>query len=129
MKPQPKDFNGVKLLIVEDNPINQIVTKESMERLGCVVEVAGSGQEALDKFSPGAFDCILMDIQMPEMDGYETTRKIREAEGDNAKTVIIALTANAMPQDREKCIESGMNDYIAKPIETNTIPDCLKKHL
>jgi len=129
MKPESANFNGAKILVVEDNPINQIVTQENLNKLGCTVELASSGKEALDKFTPGSFDCILMDVQMPNMDGYETTRQIRSKEQDDNHVTIIALTANAMPEDRQKCLDSGMNDYIAKPIEANTLADCLRKYL
>jgi len=130
MGPESSNLKGKKVLVVEDNAINQIVTKETLAKLGCDVEIASGGQEAVDLFKPGEFDFVLMDVMMPNIDGYEATRMIREKEGDNPKkSIIIALTANAMPEDRDKCLENGMNDYIAKPIGPHTLEDVLRQYL
>jgi len=129
MEPESSNLKGKKVLVVEDNAINQMVTKETLVKLGCEVEIASGGQEAIDLFTPGNFDFVLMDVMMPNVDGYEATEKIREKEGDNSKkAIIIALTANATPEDRDKCLESGMDDYIAKPIGPHTIENTLLNH-
>jgi two-component system sensor histidine kinase/response regulator len=108
-------IRGAKILLVDDNEINQEVANEILEQVGFSVLIANDGQEAVDKVMQAKFDCVLMDIQMPVMDGYEASRAIRK---DNrfSSLPIIAMTANAMQGDREKCIEAGMNDHVAKPI-------------
>lgn len=123
-----REFNEVKVLIVEDNPINQIVTKENLEKIGCLVDVVGSGKDAISIYTDHEYDFIFMDIQMPDMDGYEATEKLRNLEKNGKKSCIIALTANAMPEDREKCLNAGMDDYIPKPIEPGTLGDMIRKH-
>ncbi|SDU08358.1 PAS domain-containing hybrid sensor histidine kinase/response regulator [Desulfobacula phenolica] len=117
---------GARILLVEDNKINQQVATELLESAGLIVTVAGDGLEALAvlKDTDSVFDGILMDIQMPNMDGFETTRMIRKNPA-LSELPIIAMTANAMAGDREKCLDSGMNDHIPKPIE----PDILFKTL
>ena len=109
---------GLSLLLVEDNPINQRLALALLEKRGYRVSLAENGIEALARFAPGKFAAILMDMQMPEMDGIEATRAIRarEAEQGWAPTPIVAMTANAMQGDRDLCMEAGMNDYISKPI-------------
>jgi two-component system, sensor histidine kinase and response regulator len=115
------------LLLAEDNPINQMLGLRILEIEGYRVTAVNNGKEALDAFAQGSFDLILMDCQMPEMDGYEATEKIREKERQsNAKRIpIIALTANAMNQDREKCLNAGMDDYLSKPYGRLQIRDIL----
>ena len=103
------------VLLVEDNPINQMVAQKMLEKIGLESTLAGDGQEALDKLEQGRFDAVLMDCQMPVMDGFEATRRIRE-QGALFDLPVIAMTANVMEGDREKCIEAGMNDYIGKPV-------------
>ncbi len=106
------------LLLVEDNEINQVVAQRILESAGAVVEVASSGLEALGKLSatPARFAAVLMDIQMPGMDGYETTAAIR-TKPELAGLPVIAMTANALPADRERALAAGMNDHIAKPLD------------
>lgn len=112
----------LNILVAEDHPINQRLVKETLEDRGHRVSVAKDGREAALLSERERFDVILMDVQMPEMDGYQAAREIRRRECDTAQPVyIIALTANAMQQDRELCLGAGMNDYIAKPID----PDLL----
>jgi signal transduction histidine kinase/CheY-like chemotaxis protein len=105
------------VLLVEDNVVNQTLTRRILGALGCRVDIAVNGREALELCSrPGAdFDLILMDCQMPEMDGYEATRAIRQLPGSAARTPIVAMTANAMAGDRERCLRAGMDDFLAKP--------------
>ena len=112
----PALLDGARVLIVEDNPTNQRVAQRMLERAGCLVTVAANGFEALEAFRSAPFDIVFMDCQMPEMDGYAATRAIRELEADGRRTPIVALTANAMEGDRERCLECGMDDFVAKPV-------------
>ncbi|MCE1118287.1 MULTISPECIES: hybrid sensor histidine kinase/response regulator [Pseudomonas] len=103
-----------RILLVEDNPVNQLVAKGMLGKLGCQVQVAAQGAEALEFLEQEGFDLVLMDCNMPVMDGYEATRRIRQS-GRWPELPIVALTANAMPEERERCRAAGMNDYLAKP--------------
>jgi signal transduction histidine kinase/CheY-like chemotaxis protein len=106
-----------RVLLVEDNRVNQKLASRMLDRLGCRVDVAGDGRQALDLLAGEKYDIVLMDCQMPEMDGFETTRRIRASEGTHSgRMPIVALTASAMAEDRERCLDSGMDDYLAKPI-------------
>jgi two-component system sensor histidine kinase/response regulator len=107
---------GAHLLLVEDNAVNQEVALEILQEAGLRVDVANNGAEAVEKVAQAAYDGVLMDCQMPVMDGFEATRKIRQ-DPCFAALPILAMTANAMAGDREKCVEAGMNDHIAKPID------------
>jgi two-component system sensor histidine kinase/response regulator len=118
-------FSG-QVLLVEDNLVNQKVAARFLERLGCTVEVAGNGAEGLAAAQARHFDLILMDLQMPVMDGMTATRKIRELE-TLRHTPIIALTANAMTGDRERCEAAGMDDYLTKPIEVERLRAALSR--
>jgi CheY-like chemotaxis protein len=113
----PSLLSGTRVLIVEDNLTNQRVAQRMLERAGCFVSVAFNGREGLDAFRTQPFDLVFMDCQMPEMDGYEATRAIRELEGPSRHTPIVALTANAMEGDRENCLACGMDDFVAKPVQ------------
>jgi CheY-like chemotaxis protein len=109
-------FSDVKILLVEDNLINQKVASYSLIKQGAVVEIANNGKEAIIMLEKKKYDIILMDIQMPEMDGFETTQYIRNSIKESInKTPIIAMTASALVSERVKCLASGMNDYISKP--------------
>ena len=103
-----------KILLVEDNPVNQLVAKGMLNKLGCEVIVAAHGGEALSQLEDSRFDLVLMDCNMPVMDGYEASRQIRH-KGHWPDLPIVALTANAMPEERERCRAAGMSDYLAKP--------------
>jgi CheY-like chemotaxis protein len=94
-----------------------------LERAGYRVDVASNGMEAVDALHNRPYDVVLMDVQMPEMDGLEATRRIRELGGRSAETPIVAMTANAMQGDRERCLQAGMNDYLAKPLNHQTLLD------
>ncbi|QHG63918.1 hybrid sensor histidine kinase/response regulator [Pseudomonas putida] len=103
-----------RILLVEDNPVNQLVAKGMLAKLGCQVQVATQGVEALEWLEREDFDLVLMDCNMPVMDGYEASRRIRQS-GRWPELPIVALTANAMPEERERCRAAGMSDYLAKP--------------
>ena len=103
-----------RVLLVEDNPVNQLVAKGMLGKLGCEVIVAAHGGEALDQLEQSEFDLVLMDCNMPVMDGYEASRQIRRS-GRWPQLPIVALTANAMSEERERCRAAGMSDYLAKP--------------
>lgn len=115
-----------RVLLVEDNVVNQKVGKRLLEKNGCHVDVAANGKEGVEMQKQFYFDIVFMDCQMPVMDGYEATKKIRENEkGSNKHQVIIAMTANALKGDREKCINHGMDDYISKPINREKLKELL----
>jgi signal transduction histidine kinase/CheY-like chemotaxis protein len=108
-------LTGLKILVVEDMPINQLVIQKLLDRLGQSAEFANDGLEALTKMQEGSFNLVYMDLQMPQMDGLEVTRQLRK-NPRFAKTEIVAMTANAMEGDRAKCLKAGMTDYLSKPI-------------
>jgi CheY-like chemotaxis protein len=120
------------ILVVEDHPVNQQIVTMSLKRLGYTnVELAVNGIEAVDKTSKQKYDLILMDCQMPEMDGFQATIKIRDAEkATNAKrTPIVAITADIIKSDRNKCINHGMEDYLNKPLNIVTLREVITKHM
>lgn len=108
-----------RVLLVEDNPISQNVETKLLKSVGYHVEAVSSGEEAVKAVSNGNYDVVLMDIEMPEMDGLKATQKIRELEGEVKSIPVIAVTAHSSMKDREKCLAAGLNDYIAKPISIN----------
>jgi signal transduction histidine kinase/CheY-like chemotaxis protein len=115
--PQDWPLHSLHVLLADDDPINRKVAQKLLERLGATVEVVVNGREAVDRVLLSHYDVILMDCQMPVMDGYEATREIRAREKDSeVRRPIVALTANAMQGDRQTCLESGMDDYLTKPI-------------
>jgi CheY-like chemotaxis protein len=116
-----------RALVAEDNAVNQRLAKAIIERLGWQVDLAGNGREAVEMLGNAAYDLIFMDCQMPELDGYEATREIRKKLSSDQHVPIIAMTAHAMPGDREKCFEAGMDDYVAKPIRPNIIKEVLAR--
>ena len=130
-RPAPLDtarLAGRLVLLVEDNEINQEVASEFLTQAGLILRIAGDGAEALKQVQEQHFDAVLMDVQMPVMDGYEATRRIRALPGF-ADLPIIAMTANAMSGDRERCLAVGMNDHIAKPIDVHELYTTLARWL
>jgi CheY-like chemotaxis protein len=127
--PASKLFYNTHVLLVEDNRVNREFVLEMLEGMGCMVTTAENGKVGVQKMRNGAFDVVLMDIQMPEMDGYEATQMIRQLTRDKEinHSPILALTANAMKGDREKCLEAGMDDYVTKPVKKQQLIDMLIK--
>jgi PAS domain S-box-containing protein len=120
----------LRVLVAEDNMVNQRLAVRMLEKRGHSVTVAGNGREALDALAKDPFDLVFMDVQMPEMDGFEATAGIREKEkGSERHQIVIALTAHAMKSDRERCLASGMDDYLSKPIRPQELDKILEKYL
>jgi CheY-like chemotaxis protein len=122
---------GIRILLAEDNPVNQKLAVRLLQKLGAEVLVASNGLEAVQALRSADFDAVLMDCQMPVMDGYEATRQIRGAEGGvrNPNIPVIALTAHAMATDRTRCLAAGMNDYLTKPINPGALQQALSRML
>lgn len=118
-------FPGLFILIVEDNPINQEVLSDMLDLFGCRVEVAATGEDAVKLTEQAPYDMIFMDLQLPGMNGFEAAKAIFSA---NPDAVIIALTASALDGDKSKCKESGMIDYVTKPMEVGDIEEVLQKY-
>jgi two-component system, sensor histidine kinase and response regulator len=111
----------LQILLVEDNVINQKLASRLLEKAGHVVTIAANGKEAVDQVSARPFDLVLMDVQMPEMDGLEATQVIRQKENGEKRLPIVALTAHAMVGDRERCLAAGMDGYVTKPVQTQVL--------
>ncbi len=127
------EFNCT-VLVVEDNQVNQMVAVNRLKKLGCAVEIVADGQQAIEILKIKKFDLVLMDCQMPVLDGYEAAMQFRLFEQQNnldaeKRTPIIAMTANAMPQDKQLCLDAGMDDYIAKPVKDAELHRVLKTYL
>jgi CheY-like chemotaxis protein len=122
-----------RVLLVEDNPLNQMLGKAMMEHCGCHVDAVGNGREAVEAFSRVAYDMIFMDCQMPEMDGFEATVRIRDLENRCPDALpaghvpIVALTAYDTEGDREHCMSAGMDDYVGKPFNVATLQATIAK--
>jgi len=117
----------LRILLVDDNSVNQLVGSKLLEKMGHGVDIAGNGYEALNAVKALPYDLVFMDIQMPELDGLEATRLIRKLESNAGRIPIVAMTANAMDGDRERCLEAGMNDYLPKPVKRGDLADMLEK--
>jgi CheY-like chemotaxis protein len=117
-EPETRPERPLEILVAEDNRINQVLIEKILERLGHRVTLAGDGQAAIDAFTRGRFDLVLMDVQMPDLDGIEATRLIRRCEADREiRTPVIALTAHAIDDHRQVCLAAGMDDFLTKPID------------
>ena len=128
---QEEKKRRARILLAEDNAVNQKVALKILERLGYRADVVGDGKEALAALERIPYDLVLMDVQMPEMDGFEATRAIRDGRAKvlDRNVPIIAMTAHAMKGDRERCLEAGMDDYIGKPVTPTAVKEILDKYL
>jgi len=127
---RPKLPGGMKILIAEDNPVNMKLARRLLERVGLEVDSAENGVRALEALERRRYDLVLMDVQMPEMDGLEATRRIREREkGTSSHVPVVALTAHSMKGDRERFLAGGMDDYLSKPLDAGQLYQVLSKHL
>jgi two-component system, sensor histidine kinase and response regulator len=115
------------VLLAEDNLVNQKVAMQMLRRLGCSAIAVANGEDALAQALTGNFDVVLMDVQMPGMDGLEAARAIRDSEPEGERLPVIAMTANAMAGDREVCLKSGMDDYLAKPVKPDELRAIFRK--
>ncbi len=133
-EPAKPEFDGdlgsthpLRILLAEDNPVNQKVAAALLARMGYEVDIANNGQEALQAVMSNTYDLVLMDVQMPEMDGLAATRAIRTMLPEAEQPHIVALTANALKGDREACLEAGMHEYVTKPIRSDELTDVLRR--
>jgi two-component system, sensor histidine kinase and response regulator len=118
-----------RVLVAEDNPVNQLVIRGMLDKRGYEYDIVGDGREALDRLESGDYVALLMDVQMPEVDGFEATARIREREGADDHLPIVAMTASAMEGDRERCLAAGMDDYLSKPLRPDQLDAVLERWL
>jgi CheY-like chemotaxis protein len=118
----------LEVLLAEDNAVNQKVALRFLERLGYRADAVANGLEAVTTLQHRKYDLVLMDLQMPEMDGFEATREIRRRLPITRQPKIFALTANAMQEDRDLCFSAGMDDYISKPVKMHEIAETIRRH-
>jgi CheY-like chemotaxis protein len=119
--PPPAGTPKRRALVVEDNAINQRVAVRTLERLGLEAAAVGNGRDALERLRHEHFDVVFMDCQMPLLNGYDATRRLRREEPAEEHVPVIAMTAQSMPGDREKCLDAGMDDYVSKPLRMGEI--------
>jgi len=124
---EAREQSKARVLVVEDNDVNQLVAVRTLEKLGYRVDLAANGAEALAAVERSAYAAILMDCQLPGMDGFDATRRLRALEGPLRRSVVVAMTASAMPGDRDKCLEAGMDDYVPKPIDPAELDAVLRR--
>jgi CheY-like chemotaxis protein len=122
------DRLALRVLLVEDNEVNRKVAARILDSLGCIVEVAVDGIEAVEAVGARLYDLILMDVQMPRMDGYTATERIRELPSPACEIPIVAMTANALEGDREACLKAGMDGYVPKPVRREALREALVEH-
>jgi CheY-like chemotaxis protein len=125
-KPRKLRFNA-HVLLVEDDRIARYVVEKMLKETGCSVETVPDGRGAIPAVSAGNFDVVFLDCQMPIMDGYETTARIRQLEGDERHTPIVAMTASVMQGQRERCLASGMDDFLGKPLDLHRLQAALAR--
>lgn len=128
MDPQTS-FEGKRVLIAEDDEVNRELMTDVMAFLHCAADMAKDGQEAIEKYKTNSYDLILMDIRMPVKDGIEATKEIRSLEKAPKRIPIIALTATTDPEDREKAVQAGIDDFVSKPIELKLLREKMQKYL
>jgi CheY-like chemotaxis protein len=124
-----KQLDQLHILVVEDNPVNQMIVRRMLAKLGCSVDLATNGREACAAMQTRSYDLVLMDCQMPVMDGFEAARVIRSREAAHRRTPIVALTAGVLKEEREQCYAAGMDDFLSKPIDRNELQATLEKWL
>lgn len=124
---RPRIQQNLHILLVEDNPINQRVATLILQKLGCIVTIAGNGLECLSILETQSFSLVLMDCQMPVMDGFTATRAIRALQNETAAIPIVALTSNAFQEDRDACLDAGMNDFITKPVTAQALNEVISR--
>jgi two-component system, sensor histidine kinase len=127
--PEPPSSLGLRVLLAEDNIVNQKVVSAFLKVLGCECDVVADGQQALDRLSQRPFDVVLMDCQMPELDGVSAAYRIRHSDAPYAAIPIVALTANVLDEERERCRAAGMNGYLTKPLARATLHDELRRYV
>jgi CheY-like chemotaxis protein/HPt (histidine-containing phosphotransfer) domain-containing protein len=120
-------ISALRILLAEDNAMNQKVALGLLKRLGYSADVAANGLEALEALQHQPYDVVLMDVQMPELDGLDASRRIREQWPPESRPRVIAMTANALPEDREACVSAGMDDYVVKPVRAEELAAALKR--
>jgi len=120
-------MGSLRVLLAEDNPVNQLVARGALQQLGCVVTVVDDGAQALAALAEGRFDIVLLDLQMPEVDGLEAARRIRKGEGDHAAVPLVAVSASVLPEDLELCYQAGMNDHLPKPFTVEELQATLER--
>ena len=116
-----RELPDLSVLLVDDNSVNRLVGAQILRSLNCRVHLAGSGADALEILGQESFDLVFMDCQMPEMDGFEVTKRIRRLPDKRSRLPIVAMTAAALTGDRERCLDAGMDDYITKPIDPDRL--------
>jgi CheY-like chemotaxis protein len=124
---EAQESEGLRILVADDNPVNQKLVSRVLEKFGHVASTVNNGREAVKAACAGDFDVILMDVEMPEVDGFEATALIRATERSRRRVSIIAMTAHAMAEDRQRCLDAGMDDYLTKPIARNELAAVLAK--
>src|SRR5262249_15552022 len=124
---QRTDAAPIRALVAEDNPVNQRVIVRMLERLGCQTDVVSNGLQAVEAASARAYQVVFMDCQMPELDRPRAAVEIRRREGNGRRTPIVAVTANAMQGDRERCLDAGMDGYIAKPVNVADLAHAIER--
>ena len=122
-----RETTGLKILLIEDNQINQKMTRSLLMRRSHQVSIANNGFEGIQMASQEKYDLLLVDIQMPGMDGFEVAQSLRLVKGPNQQTPIIALTAHALPGDRQRCLDAGMDDYLTKPIDPQKMFEMIER--